>query len=830
MNVQAIDIINTMFNPEDTVCFRVFDDRKGGTFTGMKLSCDAGQYAVFENNLVEHNKLNRGVFYVVNSGGQTDDEISRINAQFVEMDEGTFDEQQAKIDAFPLPPSIIIKTRKSLHVYWLIRNGSVDIFRSIQKGLVSVFAGDPACVNESRVMRLPGFYHCKKEPVMVECISFHPERRYTQEELMEHLPEAEDDDFEVLERRQGSEAGLDIVLRSCDFIRHCREDAANLSEHDWYAMISNLAVFSGGVDAIMELSKNYPGFNANATQKKINHFLESGTGPMTCRTIAEKGYQCPKLADGSCRCKAPAAVSFVPLSADGLQNIILGLPRTDNVVENMQTAQRFVRGYLYNQDPVTAETIISSTLKEHFKLTGTYIKPLSKEYKELAKQYAAKTKIKENREEGGIPEWYEPTPAGLKFMPGVLADCMAQSENVIFAAEEFYRYEAGVYSQMSDLGAKGMVREKMLSREARNSQITDAKEQWKVVIQQDMRTLNANPYIINLKNGLYNVLEGKKSEHDPAYYTTVQLNVSFDPKADCPRFKAFLEDVMEGDMDQVKLIQEILGYFLIPVNSAQKCFVIVGEASAGKSVLLKVLNEVLLGRENVSNVSWQALNERFKTAELFGKLANIFADLPTKNIDDNGIFKALVGEDYLTVEKKNKNPFSFLCTARMLFSCNSIPINYGDRSEGFYRRLIIIRFNKTVPPEKRDPGLLDKFRAEGDGILMFALQGLERLIAQNFHFSETEKNLIELEQYREDSDSVLSFVSEWCVLEESAEIGSTDLYNAYKQYCEECGVKPFSQRKMVQQIIQKYQSVNRSVDKLGKRRTLCGMRLGDILE
>lgn len=86
-----------------------------------------------------------------------------------------------------------------------------------------------------------------------------------------------------------------------------------------------------------------------------------------------------------------------------------------------------------------------------------------------------------------------------------------------------------------------------------------------------------------------------------------------------------------------RLIQEMLGYFLIPVNSAQKCFVIVGAASAGKSVLLRVLNDVLLGKKNVSNASWQALNERFKTAELFGKLANIFADLPTKNIDDNGI-------------------------------------------------------------------------------------------------------------------------------------------------------------------------------------------------
>ena len=181
----------------------------------------------------------------------------------------------------------------------------------------------------------------------------------------------------------------------------------------------------------------------------------------------------------------------------------------------------------------------------------------------------------------------------------------------------------------------------------------------------------------------------------------------------------------------------------------------------------------------MSNVSWQALNERFKTAELFVKLANIFADLPTKYIDDNGIFKALVGEDYLTVEKKNKNPFSFQSCARLLFSCNSIPKNYGDRSEGFYRRLIIMRFNHSVPAEKRDPDLIDKFRMEADGIFLFALEGLKRLMKKQFMFSETEVNKAELQQYREDSDSVLSFVREYCEFNEEYEAGSTEMFNAY---------------------------------------------------
>lgn len=346
--------------------------------------------------------------------------------------------------------------------------------------------------------------------------------------------------------------------------------------------------------------------------------------------------------------------------------------------------------------------------------------------------------------EAELPLWYVPTEHGLKFMPGVLAEEMEDKEKVFYAAEQHYIYCGGVYQPIHEMEAQKMVRDKMLPSETKMNQITDAERQWRLLIRKEIRELNANPFILNVRNGLYNVLENTLQEHSSDYYSTIQLNVNYDPQADCPLFKKFLLDSMGGDKEQVALLQEMLGYFLIPINSAQKCFVIIGAAGVGKSVLLRVLNELLLGKENVSNVSWQALNERFKTAELFGKLANIFADLPTKNIDDNGIFKALVGEDYLTVEKKNKDPFSFQSNARLLFSCNSIPKNYGDRSDGFYRRLIIIRFNHTVPVEQRDPNLLDKFREEADGIFLFALEGLRRLMKDHYVFSETDINKAEL--------------------------------------------------------------------------------------
>lgn len=829
MNVTAADVVNSLYNPTDILHLRIFDDKKRGVFTGQKLSVEAGKFASVELTLRNHNAEGHGVFFVVNSGGQTDAEINRINAQFVESDTLSFEEMQARIDSFPLPPSMIVRTRKSLHTYWFVKDAEVARFRPIQKSLVAYFDGDPVCVNESRVMRLPGFNHCKSEPLMVECVSFHPERRYAQEQLAAALPQTKAETAPVA-RMEGTEKGLAVVMRSCDFLKHCREDAATLSEHDWYAMITNLAPFGGGAALIHELSSPYPGYTETETQRKINHFIESCTKPITCKTICEKGFQCPKFAASACPVKSPAAFCYQPMSTDVLKEILAEIPVGEDAMENIKAARAFVETYLYNQDVVIAEAVISYTIKEKFKLRASDLKPLSLLYKECAKAYQAGLKSRRsNVEPTNIPPWYALTERGLIFRPGILAEHMAKHEKVIYAAEQHYIYECGVYREMTEMEAQRLVQAQMLSQETKMHQIVDAEHQWRLQAQIDLKELNPNPYIINVRNGLYNVLEDRLDNHTSGYRSTVQLSVNYDKAASCPLFERFIEEAMGGDMEQVWLIQEMLGYFLIPVNAAQKCFVVVGVASAGKSVLLRVLNEILLGRRNVSNVSWQALNERFKTAELFGKLANIFADLPTKNIDDNGVFKALVGEDYLTVEKKNKNPFSFQSTARLLFSCNNIPKNYGDKSEGFYRRLVIIRFAHAVPPERRDPNLVDKFRSEADGIFLFALEGLRRLMRNHYTFSETDKNREELRQYREDSDSVLSFVREYCEVSKDGAVGSTELFNAYKGYCEECGLRPYSQRMFVQQITAALPNVSRGVDRTGRRRVLTGIRLGEVL-
>ena len=118
---------------------------------------------------------------------------------------------------------------------------------------------------------------------------------------------------------------------------------------------------------------------------------------------------------------------------------------------------------------------------------------------------------------------------------------------------------------------------------------------------------------------------------------------------------------------------------------------------------------------------------------------------------------------------------------------------------------------------------------EADGIFLFALEGLRRLMNNHYAFSETKVNEEELQQYREESDSVLSFVKEYCELGAMHCAGSTEMFNAYKGYCEECAMRPYSQKNFVQMLTAAFPEVTRGVDTLGKRRILKGIKLGEIL-
>ena len=957
---------------------RIFSDKKGTGFKGKNLSFNINDFQSKSKVLMAHNEVNRGIFFVVNSGGNSDRKINKINAQFFECDTLSLEEQMENISKFPLEPSIIVQTKKSLHVYFLIKNGKVEKFRDIQKKLAKHFNGDGSCINESRVMRVPGFYHCKEEPVRVKCIKFNPNLFYTQEDLEKELSYSEsefivNDDNYIrkeetnkagrnlsrgnlerldntrnsnnenlkwleptrnlnegklekgepasslskgnLERREDtrslneenlgesectrgllseisdigiennsknlesyisnyhsdlqestllnkenisenyrksisekksegrnnkskeqvlyeseenlhsmsednisknnqlnientvdeevkSENGLEVVCFKCDFIKHCKKNSKTLSEPLWHGMITNLAIFKGGTYSIHELSKGYKTYSEKETEEKIINFLKSGAGPMTCETLRDRGYTCPRYGK-TCYGKSPASLAFKPLTVKDIRECIKTLKVSEvSNATNVDTALRFIENYMYNIGVALGKSIIEEDLANHLKIKNP--KDLISFYREVVRNFKkergnkAKSKNKSKPKNSGNLPWYEEQEKGLKFLPFVLAKHLSETRDVYYGGESFLIYENGVYNISGEKEAGRIIMDYMLPNYCIMASIRDCRDQWDILVSKDFDDFNRNPYLVNVRNGLLDIRDMSFKEHTPSYLSTVQLNVEYNPQVDCPQFKKFLNEVL--DCKLIPLVQEIVGYLLTTNTASQKAFVFWGPARTGKSTLLWVVEYLLLGKKNVSNIPWQEIGDKFKTAELLGKLANVFSDLPSKSIDDTGIFKVVTGEDYLMAEKKNKNPFKFKPFARLVFSCNELPRNYVDRTEGFYRRLIIVPFNRQIEKSKIDKALKYKFQREKEGILNWALEGLKRLYENNFEFSENELTDGVKKEYKRENNNVISFVEECCELDSLFSCSRIELYEAYKEFCVEAGLKALSQIKFNKEL------------------------------
>ncbi len=883
---------------------RIFSDKKGTGFKGKNLSFNIKDFQSKSKVLMAHNEANRGIFFVVNSGGNSDRKINKINAQFFECDTLSLEEQLENISKFPLEPSIIVQTKKSLHVYFLIKNGKVEKFRDIQKKLAKHFNGDGSCINESRVMRVPGFYHCKEEPVRVKCIKFNPNLFYTQEDLERELNYSEsefivnDDNYIRLEsyisnynsnlqestllskenisenyrksisekKSEGrnnkskeqvlyeseenlhirsednisknnqlnikntvdeevkSENGLEVVCFKCDFIKHCKKNSKTLSEPLWHGMITNLALFKGGTYRIHELSKGYKTYSEKETEEKISNFLKSGAGPMTCETLRDRGYTCPRYGK-TCYGKSPASLAFKPLTVKDIRECIktLKVSEVSNAI-NVDTALRFIENYMYNIGVALGKSLIEEDLANHLKIKNS--KDLISFYREVVRNFKkergtkAKSKNKSKPKNSGNLPWYEEQEKGLKFLPFVLANHLSETRDVYYGGESFLIYENGVYNISGEKEAGRIIMDYMLPNYCIMASIRDCREQWDILVSKDFDDFNRNPYLVNVRNGLLDIRDMSFKEHTPSYLSTVQLNVEYNPQVDCPQFKKFLNEVL--DCKLIPLVQEIVGYLLTTNTASQKAFVLLGPARTGKSTLLWVVEYLLLGKKNVSNIPWQEIGDKFKTAELLGKLANVFSDLPSKSIDDTGIFKVVTGEDYLMAEKKNKNPFKFKPFARLVFSCNELPRNYVDRTEGFYRRLIIVPFNRQIEKNKIDKALKYKFQREKEGILNWALEGLKRLYENNFEFSENELTDGVKKEYKRENNNVISFVEECCEIDSLFSCSRIEIYEAYKEFCVEAGLKALSQIKFNKELEGNF-NITRS--RSGKLRLWNGVRI-----
>lgn len=302
----------------------------------------------------------------------------------------------------------------------------------------------------------------------------------------------------------------------------------------------------------------------------------------------------------------------------------------------------------------------------------------------------------------------------------------------------------------------------------------------------ERRDFHHPSYLIAVENGMidsrtepYQLLP-----HNPKYYVSGVLPVEYNPDTKCPTFDKFLEQILPEMTSRIK-IQEGLGNCLTTSRAYMIIYMLHGEGYNGKSTLLNVFT-ALLGEENVSNVSlYNLAYGQWYTADLFGKLANIHADIELKELKLTGNIKILTGDDVAKGERKYQKHFNFRNYAKPWFSANIIPLVYDD-SDAFHRRWRTIQFSQKFPlgAPQTNPQLIEKLttKEELSGILNWALEGLHRLLKQKtFSLLESVEERRKLWQTL--SNPLQAFINDCIKFASEGYVTKEDFYKAYREYC-----------------------------------------------
>ncbi|MBF0252545.1 MAG: hypothetical protein HQL29_01895 [Candidatus Omnitrophica bacterium] len=383
-----------------------------------------------------------------------------------------------------------------------------------------------------------------------------------------------------------------------------------------------------------------------------------------------------------------------------------------------------------------------------------------------------------------------------------IADEIMSTNIIMWAGNEFYGYWNGHFNLMAEESMKRLIMDNVGNSysKSRAGEVMDIIKATNYI---PVDYLNKGDYI-NLDNGIYNLKQKKLLSHSPDCYSTVQLPIKYDPKAECPRWIQFLDEVFDGDRDRIDLLQQIYGYCLTRSNKHHVAFFFEGPGATGKSTAAEVL-KMLVGDANVSAVSLEQLNNNHYVAMLHGKQLNIVVETKANGKIDDARFKAIVSGDPIQADNKFQPPFMFKPFCKMLYVTNNMP-RVSDTSDGFYRRLVIIKFYKQFSEKERDRDLMEKLRKEKDGIFIWALEGLDKLEKKG-HFVMPKQVIDEVDKYRKENTHVINFVEDKCETGLKHSVTKDSLYEQYQVWSEKSGHKSLGKINFGKQLQQIYRDI-----------------------
>lgn len=401
--------------------------------------------------------------------------------------------------------------------------------------------------------------------------------------------------------------------------------------------------------------------------------------------------------------------------------------------------------------------------------------------------------------------------------PGLLKACISEHLSYKTVDGCYYWYENGYYKRTDKNTVKAKISAYIPDGIANDNLLNNVYNLMLADVGHMAREeeFNNEENYINFKNGLYNLTTRKLEPHNEHILYTRQISTDYIEGASMDvtsAFTRFIGDLCKDvnnaiDWQKYKALQEIIGLAISNVygHRTKKAAILYSPiGNTGKSQFLSLISN-LVGPEHIATIPLQNMNEdkgrfAFANAGLIRLIMN--GDQGKATIKDSSIFKQVTGGDYIKTEGKGKDIKALVFKGFIIIACNDLPYFADDKGDHVYRRMYIVPCTHEVPENERDASILNKMLKELPAIVNWAIEGLHRLRANNYNFSEVAAGQEVVASYRKNGDTVYSFLMDegYIITKNPADkVSKKELLEEYCKYCQreerqQVGKRQFKER------------------------------------
>jgi putative DNA primase/helicase len=720
------------------------DDTKATDSDAVRKNFDGRLDDVIEE-IRDYQSRGYGVFLVVNDGGHSDADITRVRALFIDADDKPLPRE------FHVEPDfLVVRDLTHWHAYWRVDDCPVDQFADAQRRLIAHYGTDRAVKNLSRVMRAPGTIHLKDPltPTLVELVQIRDtswEGVRSLEALMTALPAipVTPTPSETNDKPHPRE-----YVEEC--LSYLNPFVAYDEWRDFVAAIHGTNLTDGDEDDLRTIAREW-------SAGKYGSFEDKGNAQ------GQPYYQGDEAVD--------RVFDSMPPKPGGLGfGTILHAAREAGFTHSTEAFGKFflLTGTEATQvvPVVEGEAVVAGSDDD---LTTGFTNAHGHHLRHVGK-WGRWLRFDGQR-------WVEiETPAVWNMVRRIVREYAATRAGD----------SAGALRKMTSKPTIANV--EALARGAPG--ILMPADAW-----------DADPMALNTPAGIIDLRTGELGRSDPLAYATKMTAVAPSDAADCPLWRRFLDEVTAGDRELQGFLKRVVGYSLTGQTSEHAMFFLYGTGANGKGVFLNTVSAILAGYAKTAPVDTftESKSDRHPTdmAMLQG------AHLVTAQETDQGRawaeakIKMLTGGDAITARFMHQNFFTYTPSFKLVIAGNHKP-KLHNVDEAIRRRLYLVPFTVTIPADKRDPDLAEKLTAEWPAILRWAIEGC--LTWQTTRLAPPKIVTEATEEYFTAQDPLAEWMEACCVRAPQGWVSTTDLYTSYTRHVAHNGSVPEPRRRFVERL------------------------------